>query len=144
MESKTTISYKQVFTYIEENLLKLEPETIHSDYEAGLLKALKIIYRSSNLVCCWFHYCQEIRRKLGRNKGRNFFPSLKEDKTAYNIYKKILDLPLLPAEKIPEGFKIIKKEIAEKNLHKWLEHIYVYFETYWIPKVNYSSSTKTS
>lgn len=143
MESKSTRSYKQVFTYIEDNLLKLKPETIHSDYEAGLLKALKILYPSSKLVGCWFHYCQAIRRKLGRNKGRNFFCSLKEDKAAYNIYKKILDLPLLPAEKISEGFAIIQKEISEKNLYKWFKHIYVYFKSYWIPKVNYLSNKKT-
>lgn len=136
MESRCSASYKQVFSYIEANLIQLKPERIHSDYEAALLKALRIVYPSSNLVGCWFHYSQAIRRKLGRNKGRNFFANLKEDKSAYKIYKKLLDLPLLPAKNIPEGFSIIQKEISEKKLDKWFKHIYAYFRRYWIPKVN--------
>lgn len=137
MESRSAISYKQVFSYIETNLLELKPGVIHSDYEAGLLKALRIVYKNSKLVGCWFHYCQAIRKRLGRNKGRNFFANLKKDEAAYKIYRKILDLPLLPAKDIPEGFAIIRKEISEQNLGRWFEHIYAYFEKQWIPKVKH-------
>lgn len=139
MESRCTASYKQVFNYIEDNLVKLGPEIIHTDYEASLLKALKTVYPRSNRVGCWFHYCQAIRRRLGRNKGRQFFFDLKADKAAYKIYTKLLDLPLLPAKNIPEGFSIIQKEISDKMLDKWFKHIYAYFKRYWLPKVNHIS-----
>lgn len=136
MESRCTTSYKQVFTYIELHLLELNPEIIHSDYEAGLLKALNIIYPHSRIVGCWFHYAQALRKKLGAKKGRHFFANLKANVDAHKIYKKLLDLPLLPADKISTGFAIIQKEISAKKLDKWFSHIYAYFRNYWIPKVN--------
>lgn len=78
MVSRCTSSYKQVFTYIENNLLNLAPEFIHSDYEASLLKAIQIMYPNAKRVGCWFHYGQAVRKRLGRNKGRNFFVNLKK------------------------------------------------------------------
>lgn len=140
MVSRCTSSYKQVFTYIENNLLNLAPEFIHSDYEASLLKAIQIMYPNAKRVGCWFHYGQAVRKRLGRNKGRNFFVNLKKNQDAYDLYKKLLDLPLLPAMDIPEGFTIIRNQIAEKNLDVWFKDIYAYFKSYWIPKVNFLSN----
>lgn len=135
MESRCTKSYTQVFQYIEKNLLNLKPVTIHTDYEASLLKALRNVYPAAKLVGCWFHYCQAIRRRLGRNKGRNFFVDLKKNSNAYKIFRKLLDLPLLPAKNIAKGFSIIQDEVKEKNLGNFFNHIYAYFKSYWIPKV---------
>lgn len=140
MESKSVISYKQVFSYIEKNLLELKPKVIHSDYEASLLKALQDIYPSAQRVGCWFHYCQAVRRRLGKGQGQTFFLRLKENRDVYKIYKKLMDLPLLPAKDIPEGFTIIRKEIDEKGQGDWFKHIYAYFETFWLPKVSYLQS----
>lgn len=134
MESKFTNNYVQLFKYITENLLKLEPVTIHSDYEASLLKALRKTFPCASLVGCWFHYCQAIRKRLGRNRGRKFFVELKSNAEAYKIYRKILDLPLLPAKNIAEGFSIIHKEITEKRLDGFFKHIFAYFKSYWLPK----------
>lgn len=138
MESKSTTSYKQLFNYIEANLLNMKPQVIHSDYEASLLRAIRETYPSAKHVGCWFHYCQAVRRRLGRGKGHNFFGRLKANQDAYIVYKKLMDLPLLPAKDIPEGFTIIRNEIVEKDLGVWFHHIYSYFKTYWLPKVNHN------
>lgn len=74
---------------------------------------------------------------MGRNKGRSFFADLRKIPDAHKIYRKLLDLPLLPADRIREGFLIIQSEIEEKGLEKWFKHMYAYFNSYWIPKVDY-------
>lgn len=136
MESKCVPSYRQVFEFIEQHMIKINPESIHSDYEASLVKALRTVYPKAKIHGCWFHYCQAVRRRMGKGRRRQIFKEMNELPDAYKIFQKLLHLPLLPGEKIPEGFQIIKQEIEEKNKMSFFRAILVYFERYWLKKVN--------
>lgn len=60
---------------------------------------------------------------------------------SHEVIKKLLVLPLLPAEKIEEGLEIIKINIQElfnddkKKLEKWQEFINSYFTRQWMKNV---------
>ena len=65
----------------------------------------------------------------------------KKNPTGHQIIKKIITLPLLPADKILEGLNIIKITIEEqyagdlKILKKWRKFATIYFEKYWMNTV---------
>lgn len=107
MTKKTTESYIAVFKYIEDNLFKLKPANFMTDFEAGLRKAILICYPTIPLHGCWYHYCSAVRRKA---LHLGLFSLLRDDLSARAIYKKLLNLPLLPSDHIVPGFEIIKKE----------------------------------
>lgn len=134
MESKCVPSYEQVFNYIENHLIKLSPQSIHSDYEASLVRALRNVYPESKITGCWFHYCQALRKRFRYGKQNEMFRDLINNSDAYNLYKKLLSLPLLPAARIPEGFDIIKKEIFKKGFSKFFKSNLEYFDKYWLKK----------
>uniref|UniRef100_A0ABD2W7J4 Uncharacterized protein n=1 Tax=Trichogramma kaykai TaxID=54128 RepID=A0ABD2W7J4_9HYME len=64
-----------------------------------------------------------------------------ENPKGQEVIKKLLVLPLLPADKIPEGFQIIKEVIANefadnpKFLKRWTKFIDNYFTKEWMNKI---------
>lgn len=134
MESKCVPSYEQVFNYIENHLIKLSPQLIHSDYEASLVRALRNVYPRAKITGCWFHYCQALRKHFRYGKQNEMFRNLMNNSELYNLYKKLLSLPLLPAERISEGFEIIKEEIFKKDFSRFFKSTLDYFNRYWLKK----------
>lgn len=135
MNSKKSECYESIFQHIEMSAMKLKPKTFHSDYESGLRKAIRNVYSGVKIIGCWFHYCQAVRRKCRQTKG--FFRSLLCHKNGYAIYKMLLALPLLPQDKIPEGFVFIRKTVKNSKLSALLEPIFTYFDNWWLHSVKY-------
>lgn len=133
MNSKKRVSYEALFQFIEEKLLNLMPKSFHTDYEAGLRAALRNVYEGIELKGCWFHYCQAVRRKCRRTK--NFFRSLCEHQNGHDIYKMLLALPLLPQDKIIEGFAFIRQQVGNPKLLNLLEPVFSYFNSWWLHSV---------
>lgn len=106
MTKKSTEAYRATFIHINANIFDLNCVSFMTDYECGMRKALSEIYPTANLVSCWFHYCQAIRRKCSKLSG--FFVKLQKEKSAEKLFLKFLALPLLPASKIKEAFKLLK------------------------------------
>lgn len=68
------------------------------------------------------------------SKNNNFVVKLKRSDEARIIFYKFLCLPLLPSEKILEGFEIVCNE-ANENYDKLFEKFIKYFKRQWIEKV---------
>lgn len=62
MNSKKQKCYEAIFRYIEENVLNLNPKSIHTDYEAGLRAGLRNVYKNVQLKGCWL--VQEFKIKI--------------------------------------------------------------------------------
>lgn len=105
MSSRKTESYEAVFKYIEDNVFKLEPSGLMTDWEAGMRKALRICFPNADLRGCWFHYCQAIRKKFAK-LGLHY--TLVSSMDARMVKQAIMALPLLPPEKFEEGYDHIK------------------------------------
>lgn len=129
MDSKKTESYISVFKYIEENVFHLQPNQFITDWESGLRAALSTVYPNVPLKGCWYHYCSAVRRKA-RSLGMTDL--LKSNTKAYLTYKRILCIPLLPADSIITGFSEIKATARKERLFGKFAELFKYFEDYWL------------
>lgn len=132
MTRKTTKAYIAVFKYIEEKLFKLKPSQFMTDYEEGMRSAIRKYWSNVSIRGCFFHFCRAILkrcRKLGMVKF------LRRNPTGKRIQKSIMSLPLLPADRIMEGYENIKNFTRECGLWKKFSAIFNYFDQYWLPQV---------
>lgn len=86
-----------------------------------------------NIMLSRFHYCQAVRRKCLKTT-KLFFRKLNNLGGDY-IYKMFQALPLLPQDKIDEGFAYIKSQVRCKNLRKLLYPVFKYFDCWWMRSV---------
>lgn len=134
MSGKKADLYKKVFDFVEKKLFPLNPAQFMTDFEAGLRKAINEIYPDAILNGCWYHFCAAVRRKL---MSLDMYELISSVPAAKSVYRMILSLPLLPKESISNGYRIIKQEAIDKNLHKEFKKIFEYFEQYWLHQVSF-------
>lgn len=127
MTRKTPECYGAVFKCIEEKLFKMEPAEIMTDYEDGMRLAIKDHWPRILLKGCWFHLSRAVERrsrKLGLTKLAN--------KNGKVVRKMLKNLPLLPADRIEEGFQIIINFAKKNRLFKRFELLFKYYRNYWL------------
>lgn len=133
MSRKTAASYKAVFKYVEK-VFELKPNLIMTDFENGLRKAIKQVYPKATLKGCWFHYCSAVRSKCYDLGMRSIVFYNSEARFFKN---KLMNLPLLPHNKIVKAFNLIKRTIEQSQLAKSFKHLLAYFKSYWLIQVSY-------
>lgn len=126
---KTAKSYEAIFKFIEDRIFKLKPKGFMTDFEDGMRKAIRKCWRDSAIQGCWFHYCRAIFRMV-RKKGLTRLH--KKNMNVRTIIKSIMSLPLLPADKIREGFMAITAFARKKKLLQKLGKMFSYVESYWL------------
>ncbi|XP_050057873.1 uncharacterized protein LOC126550421 [Aphis gossypii] len=136
MSRKTTKAYAALF----EKLLRIEPqwqpETIIIDFELAAMAGIQFIFPGINIQGCWFHSSQAIWRKIG-NLG--MIELCTSDRGAYDIVHMIMALPLIPGNKINEGFtsiqifyeENIKLTLSTESQEKF-ETFFQYYRTTWL------------
>lgn len=127
MTKKTTECYTAVFQYIESNVFHMEPSEIMTDFEAGMRKSIRHVYPDTILRGCCFHYCQALRNKIQKLGLR---PLLKSCPEARLIFKEIMSLPLLPADKVLQGYLHIQNITKEYGIFQVFENFFSYFESF--------------
>lgn len=129
MSRKTTAAYLHLFKYINEHVMSLECSSFMSDFELAMRNALRTLFPHIDQYTCWFHFAQAIRRKL------NDLPELKSlvrtDKDARKLLYKFMAIPLLPADKIINGFQLL---VGQSN--DAFTRFITYFENQWLKKVS--------
>lgn len=106
MTKKSQKSYEHVFRFINSNLLELKPKMFITDFEKALRNSLTKVFPEVRLKGCWFHFCQAMRRKLG--KMSELAKRIRSLDSAKRIFQKLLALPLLPSHEIEKAFNICK------------------------------------
>lgn len=132
MSNRTTDCYTSVFNYIENEVFKLEPAGLMTDWEAAMRNALRIRYPNSKLRGCWWHHRHAVRRKC-RNLGLHDL--FKYNSDARMIKQQLLSLSLLPHESFTEGYNYIKNLTNRCKLSKDLKGLFSYYERFWIEEV---------
>jgi hypothetical protein len=66
MSRKTMECYKHFLRFIDENLIPLNNESFITDYETATTKAIKTLFSDATVWGCWFHFCQNVRRKVAK------------------------------------------------------------------------------
>lgn len=138
MTRKNAKCYKAVFDFIEKNLFELQPNKIMTDYESGMRFAIKEFWPGVSLHGCWFHFCRAIRKRCQKN---NLTKLLRQKRNAQIIQKSMMSIPLLPAERIKEGYDSIKQFARKKKLFQRFSAVFKYFESYWMKQVRRRSCT---
>lgn len=128
MTNKTAKAYENLFKYIEENVFKLQPAQFMADFEKGLRKAITICFPDTPLYGCWYHYCAAIRRRL---MTLSMYRVISDDSAGAMIYRMFLSLPLLPRERILDGFEFIKLKARKAGLFNTFKAFFKYFDNFW-------------
>lgn len=129
MTRKTADCYSALFKFIEKKLFKLRPTEMMTDFEEGMRLAIRKYWPNVILRGCWFHYCRAIMRK-SKNLGMKKF--MRNSKKSKAIRKALMNLPLLPAEKIRRGFDFIVQYARKRRLFKRFSRLFTYVRTYWL------------
>lgn len=132
MTRKTQACYTHVFEYIEKNICSLSGKSFMTDFELAMRNALKKIHPEMQFRTCWFHLCQAAQKNA--KKDRDFIKLIKKNEEARSMYKKILALPLLPANQIKNAFIALKADALLK-FGKPFRTFLAYFEQQWLEKV---------
>lgn len=128
---KTMAVYVAILTFVEKEVCQLSPFSIMSDYEVALRSAMRQVYPGCVLNGCWFHLTQAVRRRASKIGG--FFASIKADASRHRLFYKFLMLPLLPASKLLDGFRMLKDEVMTLGCEMFEVFVH-YFELQWIDK----------
>lgn len=131
MSKRTQIAYTRVFKYIHKHICSLLCARFYTDYEAAMKNSLASLFPESELVSCWFHFVQAVRRKA--SKIPDLFHLLRTDSTATKFYYKFHAIPLLRHDLINAAFKRLSQDAKKYN--RAFEPFIHYFEKQWIQKV---------
>lgn len=133
MTNRTNECYSAVFKYIEDNIFKLEPDEIITDFEAGMRLSIRNCFPRAILRGCWYHYCAKIREKFSK---LGLSSLLKNNENAKLIKYELMNLPLLPSAYFMDGYNHIRQFTRSCGLAAKLGKMFEYFE-YWIQEVSY-------
>ncbi|CAI6352103.1 unnamed protein product [Macrosiphum euphorbiae] len=110
MSRKTARAYNALFKW----LLEIEPQwtlqTIIVDFERAAMVSLKAIFNNVTIRGCWFHSSQALWRKVGEF---GMIEICTGHRNAYDIVHMLMALPLLPVDKVMEGFLSIRQFYTE-------------------------------
>ena len=101
---------------------KYEPKNITTDYSLAEIKAIKSLFPSINIIPCFFHFLQNICKKLPNLRSNN----KKIKQLSRNLLANIKLLSFIPESKIKSFYSLIKKKyLANRGL------FFKYFEKYY-------------
>lgn len=135
MTNKTIEAYEDVFKFIEDNLFKLEPELLMTDFEGAMRTAIKKFWPNCKICGCWFHFKQAVLRKCNTLPGIKAL--LKKSFHARKIKYMLMSIPLLPEDKIEEGYQSIKDYATKWKLAEKFAELFSYFERQWLKEVSF-------
>lgn len=127
MSRRTKAAYVALFKYIEENIVKLEPTSVMSDFERALRSAASDVFLGVIIRGCYFHYSQAIVKYVQHLP--DLVTAINGDTALERIFYQFLRLPLLPAHKIQEGLDVLK---SQAEPFRAFDPLIAYFERQWM------------
>lgn len=134
MSRRTTEAYTSALKYVHEKLISLKGDGFIIDFEKAMRTALQKVVPDINLMGCWFHFCQSLRRKMASLK--NLHEMIRKGPKsihAKDIFRRFQCLALLPSDKIEPAFLKLSQEALKLSEH-FAEFI-DYFHQEWIQRV---------
>ncbi|XP_074101990.1 uncharacterized protein LOC141529387 [Cotesia typhae] len=128
MTSKTKKSYTDIFNYFKTELAPhLNINKVISDFELGIMGAVRSSYVHAQPQGCNFHFIQAIIRRTITEK----LDSLIEEREDIRVFiRKLLGLAFLPADDIEKAFLLLVNQ--HKEIIQPLKGLIDYFRSYWL------------
>ncbi|XP_039299893.1 uncharacterized protein LOC120355509 [Nilaparvata lugens] len=148
MKRKTEDSYRRVLSHMRENFLNWNFTTITTDYEVGLVNAIRAVFPEARHIGCWFHFCQAIWRYV---VAEGLTALIRADFEVKKVVKMLMALPHLPPhpgpphdDRVPpygiaDGLNAISNYIDEGNLDRRLQNAVAYVRRYWVGVIGVES-----
>lgn len=133
MTKRTTQAYFEALSYVHQNLIPLNGSGFIIDFEAAMRSALLKLIPAANVIGCWFHFCQCLRRKMASlNK---LYDAIRNDTSGAmrDMFRRYQCLALLPAEQIEPVFMKLSEDALKlsENFAEFID----YFHKEWINRV---------
>ncbi len=132
MDSKNEEAYELVLFIVKLWMgADFLPEKITSDFEIGLINAISKVFPSVEIIGCYFHYKQAMKRKL-KDLGCS-------DSDLQFILNLTSLLTVIYLDEFGQAFNYIEEILSEKNVNLLdiFEKFKDYINIYWAPKFNY-------
>lgn len=113
MSNRKESTYCAVFQYINENIFVLEFKLMMSDYERAMRNGFNTVVPSTKQYGCLFHYMSALKRFVIKNP--RLLKLVLKDSNAHKFYRKLMCLPLLPAESIGPVFETVAAQARAFN-----------------------------
>lgn len=94
-----------------------------------LIRVLNSIDSDMQILGCWFHFCQAVRRKLA--KLTPLFEKVKSDEKYKHIFRRFQCLPLIPLDLVQDTFKKLCIEVLKLDKELFSPFIN-YFHNEWM------------
>ncbi|XP_015376918.1 PREDICTED: uncharacterized protein LOC107171199, partial [Diuraphis noxia] len=140
MSRKTVRAYNALFKRLLEIEPQWTPQTIIVDFERAAMVSLKTIFNNVSIRGCWFHSSQALWRKVGEF---GMIEMCTGHRGVYDIIHMLMALPLLPMDKVMEGFVSIidfYSENVENNLQeescRKFDRYFQYYKSTWLQGPN--------
>ena len=105
-----------------------QPKFITTDFELGLIKAVKKTFPLGTNKGCMFHFIQALWKRASKEGLRQ----KKHVKTTAQVITSLVILGFISTERVKKGFDAIKTYMNSTNLMKTYESFLKYFESTWI------------
>lgn len=137
MSNKSELAYDAALEYINQNIISLQCRQYMTDYELALRNAFSKVAPDALASACDFHVIQANKRHLRECKELVQFLESKGDKAkaGNELFKHLLNLPLLPADQIQQMFTKIKHKALALNRTAFKRFLN-YYQNQWIISVS--------
>lgn len=109
MQLKSKTAYSEVFQRIHEEEPLWNPTTLYTGTDEGLVSAIQDVFPNCDIVNCWFHFAQEMRKEM---RNLDLINLLHAELPFYSCIQMIQVLPLLPPDKLIDGLDAVKDRLA--------------------------------
>ena len=134
MSGKHTKDYRLVFQEIARLTPNRKLRVIVAEYEAAIWRASQKIFENVENRGCTFHWSQAVWRII-QNVGLS--SQHKDDNATHKLCRRLMALPLLPADHIRDVFSILR---VHANTSKLME-VFEYLSKTWIESTLWTPST---
>ncbi|RZF41092.1 hypothetical protein LSTR_LSTR002724 [Laodelphax striatellus] len=112
--SRTKEVYVAILNFIRNRLITWEVTYVTSDFEIGLMQAIRQVYGPEKHRGCHFHFCQAVWKRI---KFLSLVSLCRQEPAAYEVVKMVMALPHLPARRGPpnqmeEGSKVWSRMLS--------------------------------
>jgi len=135
MTGRKEIAYRAVLQFIRDGVLSYDgveriPNSVLTDFEKGLRKAVLAVWPDTILNGCNFHFSQAIRRKASKIKSLS--TRIFRNSKHHTAIKMFMRLSLLPRNRVVTGYKQLERFIiSSPSLRRDFKSFIKYFKWTW-------------
>ncbi|KAL0880256.1 hypothetical protein ABMA27_002713 [Loxostege sticticalis] len=124
LSDKKTETYTALFNILKSQFPNWEPIKYHCDFELGAINSIYKVFPNIEIKGCYYHWQQAMWRM-----GKKIF-GIKKSKPQARVVALCSVLPLLPSERLLEGWEYIKSRCNTENIK--IQNFLNYLQRFWL------------